>query len=72
MWNWLKEKLGIIALEVQQERASKAIRRIEGKLGIRKLPQRYDEIERARSRRRKSGNAPRHRRSPVEPVETSL
>lgn len=62
MWNWLRRKLGIIALEVQQERASKAIRRIEKATGIAKEPQRYDEIERARKRRQKAGNRPRYRR----------
>lgn len=62
MWDWIRGKLGIIALEEQQERASKAIRRIENCYSIRKPSQRYDEIERARSRRRKSGNQPRYRR----------
>ena len=55
MWNWIKRKLGIFALEAQQERASKAIKRIEGKLGVGAAhqSQRYDEIERARARRNK-------------------
>lgn len=53
MINWIKRKLGIIALENTAAFQTAAIHRIEKKIRIGRKPQRYDEIERARKRRYK-------------------
>jgi len=52
MWKWLRKKLGIDVLEARMDRASKAIKRIDGQNRTAHPPQRRDEIERARARRR--------------------
>ena len=54
IWNWFRKKLGIIDVEKILVCQHKAIGRIENKIRMRKQPQRYDEVERQRKRRRKS------------------
>lgn len=64
--NWIREKLGIPALERQAEAMRRQVQRIEnrlrlgrGPLALRQLvakpagPERYDEIERRKKRQRK-------------------
>ena len=57
MLNWIKKILGIIELEERTEKSYRAVNRIEKKLGMveTKKPQRFDEIERDRKRRKKGG-----------------
>lgn len=59
MLDWIKDKLGITDLEDRVEHSHLAIGRIERKVGMAqpRTPQRHDEIERDRKRRRKGGNS---------------
>ena len=60
MFKWLRKKLGIIDVEKNvvdlhrdMQKAFNRIDRFENKARINKKPMRYDEIQRARKRRRK-------------------
>lgn len=62
MFNWLRKKLGIEAIEKQVWKTQGAlmklqgtVRKLQNKTRLGKRPQRYDQIERDRSRRRKAG-----------------
>ena len=55
MIDWIKRKLGIDVIERELVHMRKVIGRVEHKLSYHDgKPQRYDEIERARSRRYKA------------------
>lgn len=64
MFNWLRKKLGIDVLAAQvwktQGQVMKlqgTVRKLQNKTRLGKAPQRYDEIQRAQSRRRKGAHA---------------
>ena len=51
-WNWLRERLGIDDLRTDLNANTREIRHLKKK--VTSKPQRYDEIERSRKRRRKN------------------